>query len=209
MWQKRQHAASRTPPATAAAHVHEGRKQQQRGLRALAVHVVFDDHLHAELGMPGQRDHQQDGRAPPTQGRASQPRISSYDCSCVAEQRRRRTTASAGSARRRSRAAPTSDRRPRRAEPSPSTLPSGATQAHRVTGRQCRAAEPHHQRREQQRRDDHHRAAAPRLRALQAAAGIPDQVTDAIAEVVDEGERETRPAVVWRPASTGNCIAAA
>ena len=40
--------------------VHEGGEQQQRGLGALAVHVVFDDHLHAELGMPGEREHQQD-----------------------------------------------------------------------------------------------------------------------------------------------------
>ena len=48
-------------PATAARDVHERGKQQQGGLGALAVHVVFDDHLHAELRMPGQREHQQDG----------------------------------------------------------------------------------------------------------------------------------------------------
>ena len=45
------------------------------------------------------------------------------------------------------------------------------------------------------------RAAAARLRALEAAARIPDQVTDAVAEVIDEGKREARPAVVWRAAS--------
>ena len=41
--------------------MHERGQQQQGGLGALAVYVVFDDHLDAELGMPGQREYQQDG----------------------------------------------------------------------------------------------------------------------------------------------------
>jgi hypothetical protein len=51
-------------------------------------------------------------------------------------------------------------------------------------------APPHHQGGDDQRRDDDQVAAAARLGALQTAAGVPHQVADTVAEVVDEGERE-------------------
>ena len=47
-------------PATAATDMHERGEQEQSGLGTLGVYVVFDDHLHAELGVPGKREYQQD-----------------------------------------------------------------------------------------------------------------------------------------------------
>jgi hypothetical protein len=52
------------------------------------------------------------------------------------------------------------------------------------------AAEPDGDRSQQQRRNHHHRRAAARLRALETAARIPHEVTDAVAEVVNKGKRE-------------------
>ena len=81
---------------------------------------------------------------------------------------------------------------PSPADPRPSTFASGVRRlmARPRDGAERAAGEPDDQRRQQQRRDDHHRAAAARLRALEAAAGIPHEVTDAVAEVIDERERE-------------------
>ena len=73
------------------------------------------------------------------------------------------------------------------------TLAKRSAQAHGVTPRresERAASEPHGHRGQHQRRHDDDRATAARLRALEPAARIPDEVPDAVAEVIDERKRE-------------------
>ena len=82
---------------------------------------------------------------------------------------------------------------PSPAEPRPITFDSGVRRlmgSPRITWPNARQPNQTAARRQQQRCNDHHRAAAAGLRALETAARIPHEVTDAVAEVIDEGKRE-------------------
>ena len=84
-------------------HVHEGDQHQRQRAAPRAVHVVLDDHLHAELRMPGGDQHEQDEqqrrpalahpgasrwRDRATAGRAARPRTRSSAARSAIEVRR-------------------------------------------------------------------------------------------------------------------------
>ena len=170
-------------------HVHEAQQHQSSAVfMPGAVHVVLDDHLHPELRVPGRRSARAgSAAAPSSSGPSRRPRWRGRARAATAARPRTRSTAAP--ARSRSAAAATSGARPLGgAEPEHLAQRLRRLMARAPAVPEAVADEQHEQR--CSRRPPARRSSA--TGALQSAARVPHQVTDAGDQVIAERDEQRR-----------------